>query len=48
MVVQNQIRPVHIRMTIHNDLSPENAVLNLEGKLVLEEVDCGERGPGRH
>ena len=35
-------------MTIPDDLSPENAVLNLEGKLVLEEVDCGERGPGRN
>ena len=29
-------------------LCPENAVLNLEGELVLEEVDGGEGGPRRH
>ena len=31
-----------------HDLGPEDAVLNLEGELVLEEVDGGERRPGRH
>ena len=38
---------MYIECNTH-DLGPEDAVLNLEGELVLEEVDGGERRPGRH
>ena len=39
---------LYIKDRTMHDLGPENAVLDLEGELVLEEVDGGECGPSRH